>query len=108
MKRKTLLLFVMTSFITFSYAQKKQQPVTGFAITAVEKGGKSWKEVRLVDIGTGEPIKDIYKSAQDLEALNARTGKPVVKKDNTSVNQSSTRVFVGRDKEIRTAQDARK
>jgi hypothetical protein len=106
MKRKTLLLLVMTSFITYSYSQKKQQPTTGFAITAVEKGGKSWKEVRLVDIGTGEPIKDIYKSAQDLEALNARTGKPVVKKDNTAVNQPATRVFVERDKERLAAGEA--
>lgn len=92
MKRKTLLLFVMTSFITFSYAQKKQQPVTGFAITAVEKGGKSWKEVRLVDIATGEPVKDIYKSTQEIEVLNARTGKPVVKKDNGKSEQVYTRV----------------
>ena len=43
MKRRTLLLLVMISLITVSQAQrnsKKQQPVTGYALTAVEKGGR--------------------------------------------------------------------
>lgn len=96
MKRKTLLLLVMTSFITLTYAQKKQKPITGFAITAAEKGGKSWKEVRLVDIGTGEPIKDIYKSATEVEPLNARTGKPVVKKENEKTEHTFTRIATPR------------
>ena len=81
MKRTTLLLLVMACFITSSHSQKKQtKNATGFAITAQEKGGRSWKEVRLVNMNTGEPIKNIYESKQDLEALNARTGKPVQKK----------------------------
>lgn len=81
MKRTTLLLLVMTSFITVLQAQKKQQPVTGYAITALEKGGKSWKEVRQVNITTGEEINSIYKSTQEIEMLNARTGKPIIKKN---------------------------
>ena len=84
MKRKILLLLVMTSFIAVSHAQKKEKdkkPVTGYALTAVEKGGRSWKEVRLVDIATGEQIKQVYTSKTEVEPLNARTGKPVVKKE---------------------------
>lgn len=81
MKRKILLFLVMTSFIAVSHAQKKQKPVTGYAITATEKGGRAWKEVRLVDIGTGEQVKQVYESKSETEPLNARTGKPVVKKD---------------------------
>lgn len=82
MKRKILLLLVMTSFIAVSHAQKKEKkPVTGYALTSVEKGGRSWKEVRLVDIATGEQIKQVYTSKTEVEPLNARTGKPVVKKE---------------------------
>jgi hypothetical protein len=82
MKRKILLLLVMTSFIAVSHAQNKEKkPVTGYALTAVEKGGRSWKEVRLVDIGTGEQVRQVYNSKTEVEPLNARTGKPVVKKE---------------------------
>jgi hypothetical protein len=79
----------MTSFITASQAQKKQKPVTGYAITAIEKGGRAWKEVRLVDIGTGEEVKTIYQSKQDAQPLNARTGKPVLKKEQPAVETRS-------------------
>src|SRR5688500_7005545 len=81
MKSKLLLILVMTLFITSVQAQKKQQKkVTGFAITSQEKGGRSWKEVRLVDINSGQELQSIYKSNAEITALNARTGKPVVKK----------------------------
>ncbi|HEY6503537.1 MAG TPA: T9SS type A sorting domain-containing protein [Chitinophagaceae bacterium] len=82
MKPKTLLLLVMTLFIISVNAQKKEkQPVSGYAITAVEKGARSWKEVKLVDMTTGQELRSIYKSANETEALNARTKKPVVKKN---------------------------
>jgi hypothetical protein len=81
MKQKILLLMVMISFVAIASAQKKQQPVTGYAITSSEKGGKSWKEVRLINISSGEEIKSIYQSKQETQALNARTGNPVRKKD---------------------------
>ena len=81
MKSKTLLLIVMTSFIIGANAQKKEKQITGYAITAVDKGGRNWKEVRLVDIGTGQEVKSVYQSSAETEALNARTGKPVVKKE---------------------------
>jgi hypothetical protein len=81
MKRKTLLLMVMTSFIITANAQNKEkQPTTGYAITAAEKGGRNWKEVKFVNISTGEEVKSIYQSSQETEPLNARTKKPVVKK----------------------------
>src|SRR6187551_863155 len=82
--KKTVLLLVMISVITGAIAQKRkkaEQPLTGYAITAVEKGGRSWKEVRLVNITTGEEIRSIYQSKQETEAFNARTGNPVVKKN---------------------------
>jgi len=82
MKQRILLPLVMILFITALQAQKKeQQKVTGYAITAMDKGGRSWKEVRLVDLSTGADLKTIYNSSNDVEVLNARTGKPVVKKD---------------------------
>jgi hypothetical protein len=84
MKQKLLLLFVMTVFITKLQAQKNEKAsktTTGYAITAVEKGGKSWHEVQLVDVTSGSVLKNIYNSKQETEVLNARTGKAVAKKD---------------------------
>jgi hypothetical protein len=84
MKQKLLLLLVMIAIITNLQAQKNDKTsktTTGYAITAVEKGGKSWREVRLVDVTNGNILKSIYDSKQETEALNARTGKAVVKKD---------------------------
>src|SRR5688572_562227 len=37
-----------------------------------------------MDISSGEELKSIYKSSQEIEILNARTGKPIVKKDLSS------------------------
>jgi hypothetical protein len=81
MKQRFLLSFVMILLITGLKAQKKDQRLTGFAITALEKGGRGWKEVRQVDMVTGEELKSIYRSADKAEALNARTGKPVQVKE---------------------------
>ncbi len=95
MKQRILLLFVMTALITTLHAQKSgksSKSTTGFAITAAEKGGRSWKEVRLVDITTGEDVKTIYNSKQEAEPLNARTGKAVVKKDQAN-GKTSTATF---------------
>ncbi len=90
MKQRILLVFVMTALITSTHAQKKEQKITGYAITAAEKGGKSWKEVRLVDISSGEELKSIYQSNGEMEALNARTGKPVLKKESPSKTVTNT------------------
>lgn len=86
--KKTLLFVVTTIIVTSLSAQKKNKglPATnGYAITAVEKGGRNWKEVRMIDAASGEVIKTVYDSKQDPEALNARTGKPVVKKEQPAV-----------------------
>src|SRR5215212_6066099 len=80
MKRKILLLFVMAPLFSAVYAQKTQK-TTAYAITGVQKGQSGWTEVRLVDITTGEEVKSIYQSKSQVEVLNARTGKAVVKKD---------------------------
>src|SRR6187399_546602 len=103
--KKTLLLLVMISFITVAFAQKRkkaEQPLTGYAITAVEKGGRSWKEVRLVNITTGEEVRSIYQSKQEKEALNARTGNPVVKKDVT-IAKAPVKKIVNLDQELAAA-----
>jgi len=106
MKQKILLLLVMTLFLTYVQAQKskkKEQNSTGYAITAAEKGGRSWKEVRLVDITTGEEVKTIYQSTQEIETLNARTGKAVIKKDINPMGTMGTvtiRKVVNLDQEL--------
>ncbi len=103
MKRTILLVLVMGALITSSQAQKKekQKSVTGFAITASEKGGRSWKEVRVVDINTGEEVRSVYQSTQEVEVLNARTGNPVVKKDVGSNHSTTTiRKVVNLDQEL--------
>lgn len=96
MKQRFLLFCVMTALVTSSQAQNRnraaQQPV-GFAITAVEKGGRSWKEVRQINVSTGEVMKAIYESKQEIEPLNARTGKPVVKKDAANADKNLTKTY---------------
>src|SRR5688572_14718939 len=104
--KKTVLLLVMSTIITGAFAQKRkksEQPLTGYAITAVEKGGRSWKEVRLVNITTGEEIKSIYQSKLETEAFNARTGSPVAKKDATATKAPVKKV-VDLDQELAAAQ----
>ena len=103
--KKSLLLLVMISVITGASAQKRkkaEQPLTGYAITAVEKGGRSWKEVRLVNITTGEEMRSVYQSKQETEVLNARTGNPVTKKDMT-VAKAPVKKIVNLDQELAAA-----
>ena len=106
--KKTLLLLVMITIITGAFAQKRkksEQPLTGYAITAIEKGGRSWKEVRLVNITTGEEIKSVYQSKQETEAFNARTGAPIAKKDaNATVAKAPVKKIVNLDNELAAAQ----
>jgi hypothetical protein len=93
----------MGMLITSLNAQKKQkteQKPTGYAITAAEKGGRSWKEVRLVDMTTGEELKSIYKSTQEVEPLNARTGKPVEKKEITPYKMDNARMMELKEKTL--------
>jgi len=106
--KKTVLLLVMSTIITGAFAQKRkksEQPLTGYAITAMEKGGRSWKEVRLVNITTGEEIKSVYQSKLETEAFNARTGAPVVKKDaNATAVKAPVKKIVDLDNELAAAQ----
>jgi len=106
--KKTLLLLVMITIITGAFAQKRkksEQPLTGYAITAIEKGGRSWKEVRLVNITTGEEIKSVYQSKQETESFNARTGAPIAKKDaNVTAAKAPVKKVVNLDQELDAAQ----
>ena len=83
MKQKTLLSILFLFMIVPVIAQKQ---IKGFAITASQKGNSGWKEVRIVDMTTGEELQSIYKNDQTIELLNARTGKPVVKKEPDKAN----------------------
>ena len=108
MKQRLLLFFVMTALITTLHAQKNDKnskPVTGYAITAIEKGGKSWKEVRLVDISTGDVVKNVYDSKQETTPLNARTGKAVVTQDPNNSKTYTTTVTAPRKKTINLDQE---
>ncbi|MDQ3278558.1 MAG: T9SS type A sorting domain-containing protein [Bacteroidota bacterium] len=78
MKRSLLLLVCMA---TVALVQAQKQKGTAYAITSVEKGASKWTEVRLVNVTTGEELKTIYQSAADAEVLNARTGKPIARKE---------------------------
>ncbi len=93
MTKKILFLSVMTCFVTVLYAQKNKS-TKAYAITTVQKGQSNWKEIRQVDIKTGEATQDVYLNGQDIEILNARTGKPVQKKDNLATKQQNNRVQV--------------
>jgi type IX secretion system substrate protein len=94
MKRKLLPLLAATLFTSLLLAQKaeKTKSITGYAITAPQKGQTSWKEVRLVDISTGDELRPIYRSTDQVDILNARTGKPVVKRESNSTTASARKV----------------
>ncbi len=76
MKQKFLLLSAVGFCVVTAEAQIK-----AYAITGSQKGSSSWSEVRLVDALTGDELKTIYQKTQEIERLNARTGKPIEKKD---------------------------
>lgn len=96
---KQFLLLTAAIIVASSLsAQKKNKslPATnGFAITAVEKGGRSWKEVRMIDAATGEILKTVYDSKQETEPLNARTGKPIAKKQPLPETKTHTYTISG-------------
>lgn len=84
MKQKILLLSAVCLSAGVAQAQLK-----AYAITGTQKGSSNWTEVRMVDVSTGEELKTIYKNAQDVEKLNARTGKPIAKKETLDLNKST-------------------
>ncbi|TDH25558.1 T9SS type A sorting domain-containing protein [Segetibacter sp. 3557_3] len=92
MKSK-ILLSVLTIASLQLNAQRHQQ-TTAYALTASEKGNSSWNEVRLIDLNTGQELKRVFSSADNPEILNARTGKPVVKKDQTIAAEPETKRIV--------------
>ena len=87
MKQKILLIVFIASTITAVNAQK----TSVYAITGSQKGQNNWTEVRLIDIATGEELKTIYKNSEETQPLNARTGKPVAKKEPKAENLQATR-----------------
>ncbi len=80
MYKKILLFSVMFCFITVLHAQSDKKNPT-FVITSSQKGLSNWKDVKLVDTKTGELLQTIYAPGQEIAILNARTGKPVQKRD---------------------------
>src|SRR5688500_15527077 len=102
--RLRLLLTLAGSLLLHSSQAQKAKKSTAFAITGTEKGGSNWSEVRLVDIGNGEELKSIYKPTQELSILNARTGKPVVKKEGTTKVEAPRTEREQQVEEIRTVE----
>ena len=95
MDKKILLSLIMTCFITMLFAQSNKS-TSVYAITSAQKGQSSWKEIKLIDIKTGE-TQNIYSSTQEIEILNARTGKAVQKKDSlakTAQTQNKVQVYI--------------
>lgn len=81
MKRKILLF----SAVCFCVGTAAEAQVKAYAITGSQKGSSNWSEVRLVDASTGDEVKTIYQNSMEVDKLNARTGKPIAKKDATTV-----------------------
>lgn len=85
MKRKFLLLSAFCFCVGAAEAQIK-----AYAITGSQKGSSNWSEVRLIDASTGDELQTIYQSSQEVPKLNARTGKPIEKKDVTVTGFKTT------------------
>jgi hypothetical protein len=72
MQQKILLTLICLGTMGLVQAQK-----TAFAITANEKGQSDWKEIRVVDVASGEVLDAVYQSNMELPIFNARTGKAI-------------------------------
>lgn len=106
--KQLLLLVAVTAFVSLVHAQKK---ISAYAITGLQKGQSGWTEVRVVDITTGDELQSVYKTAKDVEVLNARTGKPIQKKavaDNLNSVQALRVREAGNGQELRRLQELEK
>jgi hypothetical protein len=95
MKRKLLLFLFIGSLTASADAQRrsqKDQKTTAYAITAAQKGSSAWTEVRLIDVNTGEVLKTIYGNKDEVSTLNARTRKPIAKKEVAASDMHASRV----------------
>ncbi|MEO7309042.1 MAG: T9SS type A sorting domain-containing protein [Chitinophagaceae bacterium] len=81
MKRTILSTLMIAAIACSAHAQK----AASYAITGSQKGGFNWAQVRQIDAATGQEIKTIYNGHEQTEILNARTGKPIVKKEQTNL-----------------------
>ena len=90
MKQKLLLTVLIASINLAVTAQKQKSSV--YAITGSQKGQNNWTEVRLLDVTSGDELKTVFKNSEETQPLNARTGKPVVKKDLKPENLQFTRM----------------
>src|SRR5215203_4513963 len=102
--RLRLLLTLAGGFLLLTAQAQKTKKSTAFAITGSEKGSSNWSEVRLVDISNGEELQNIYKPTQEPSILNARTGKAVVKKDNSAKLQTADAAREHQVEEIRNVE----
>lgn len=74
MKYKFLLPLLLGSLTL--HAQQKR--TTAFAITSARQGQFVWTEVKLIDLQTGEVLKQVYESNRDqYNIFTARDGKPL-------------------------------
>ncbi|MEP7164117.1 MAG: T9SS type A sorting domain-containing protein [Ferruginibacter sp.] len=112
MTQKNLLMLFAVSFTLAANAQKKSERTTAYVITSAEKSSSKWTEVKLVDMITGEEIQSVYQSKSEVPLLNARTKKPVLKKDIVSEYSAGkgmvvlTQAKLKQEKEIRNYQNA--
>jgi hypothetical protein len=72
MKRMLLLSASLAGVLAVQAQQR-----TAFAITNAQKGGHGWNEVRLIDVSTGEVLRQVYTGEGDVSRLNARTQKAI-------------------------------
>ncbi len=74
MKYKILLPLLFAS-ISLNAQQKR---TTAFAITSAQQGQFVWTEVKLIDLQSGEVLRQVYESNRDqYNIFTARDGKPV-------------------------------
>jgi hypothetical protein len=91
---KQILLSCIFCFLILSvYAQQK----TAYAITGGQKGQTQWCEVRLVDLVTGDEVQSVYKTAQEVKLLDARTGKAIAASDVTRGNFSTEPTYINKN-----------
>ena len=78
--KRILLLCSLVVIIFSSYGQKKSSKA--FAITSEKQGGAVWTEVKLIDLQTGQVLKNVFENNKAaFNIYNARTGDQIKVKD---------------------------
>lgn len=97
MMLRLLTAAALLSALYPSSASSQEASNNAYAITSSEIGSTVWTEVKLIDLGSGQVIKNIYEDGKgDFNLFDARSTKQIsYRKNDTSLAMQDLRPFSG-------------